>query len=695
VGVAALLVALAACAHPGRREFDSGKEWLESGKTGFAISNLEDAVRKDPRNQEYAYWLNVARIRASQEEAQRAESIEAQDPTAALKALNKAHSLAPSDEQLASRIRDLSARIEGEASQCSSLAAELGQSRDAFGVSRAAVLALRASHLEPERSDLASTAQQLRSDVERYLRVGVIIHCSGRAELCHAARAEYSDFIQSRMRPRATVIATRADLLPFTSSQILTLNIDIELVTATIEQPRSGKSKQSDEIVAIQHVINPTYLDASRLYNQAVDQLQALKISHAANPPASVAAAVIYSYQEENAAQAVNSASALLSMTPMYVESPIKRPYDYVEYEFGAAAKSALRIGVTDNFTGEVVANDTWKADLSPHWIVRSGVSAQDANHLSPTDGESHTASELEASVFTKALLDAERTVEATVDDFLYRRWIALKGAEPGLALTALALYRTTMASEHQLTSISDGELVQRIFSESRPALLRDRGPRIEPVMGHPERESSAKPLLSPVRRVSVRPHAPLEVAPGATLERLISTCQSAVVQIDGPKGSGSGFFVSPDGLILTNEHVVEGAAAVVVRSFGGEVQSAHPIHEDVTRDLALLKVDEASGYLRLANLSTVALGEEVVAIGAPEGLAYTATRGIVSQIRRTDDLVVIQHDAAINPGNSGGPLLDRLGRVVGINTLKVQGEGLGFAISAQDAKQAFPELSH
>ena len=139
-------------------------------------------------------------------------------------------------------------------------------------------------------------------------------------------------------------------------------------------------------------------------------------------------------------------------------------------------------------------------------------------------------------------------------------------------------------------------------------------------------------------------------------------------------RAQGSGFIVSPDGLILTNAHVVEGAKEVTVKLIDHREFKAKVLGSDKTSDIAVLKID-AKGLptVRLGNSDKLGVGDYVLAIGAPFGLEETATAGIVSATGRSlpgDGAVpFIQTDAAVNPGNSGGPLFDASGAVVGINS--------------------------
>jgi len=176
---------------------------------------------------------------------------------------------------------------------------------------------------------------------------------------------------------------------------------------------------------------------------------------------------------------------------------------------------------------------------------------------------------------------------------------------------------------------------------------------------------------------------------PLASIEELVTRTMPAVVTVETGGGQGSGFFVSPD-TVLTNKHVVEGNTAVMVRKSTGGTIHAEVINSSWDFDLAVLKlevVNPTQVYLPLALSSDVHLGAEVIAIGSPLGLRNTVTRGIVSGTRDYRGIAVIQTDAAINPGNSGGPLIDREGRVIGVNTMKLAGDALqslSFAVSVQ-----------
>ena len=169
------------------------------------------------------------------------------------------------------------------------------------------------------------------------------------------------------------------------------------------------------------------------------------------------------------------------------------------------------------------------------------------------------------------------------------------------------------------------------------------------------------------------------------------------------PGGVGSGLIVASDGLILTNSHVVSGAAAIDVSMADGQRAAARVIGEDPHSDIAVLRTDV---HLKAPSLSffdskKIRPGQLAIAIGNPLGFEQTVTAGVVSAVGRTlraytgrliDD--VIQTDAALNPGNSGGPLVDSKGRVIGINTAVIRGaQGICFSVASNTALYVLTQI--
>jgi S1-C subfamily serine protease len=167
--------------------------------------------------------------------------------------------------------------------------------------------------------------------------------------------------------------------------------------------------------------------------------------------------------------------------------------------------------------------------------------------------------------------------------------------------------------------------------------------------------------------------------------------------------GLGSGIVISPDGLVLTNSHVVGSARQIRLRDIEGIVTDARVLGVDPDTDLALLRADGVRDlrYASLGNSQKLRRGQLVVAIGNPLGFESTVTAGVVSALGRSIRSVsgrtiedVIQTDAALNPGNSGGPLVSSAAEVIGINTAIISGaQGICFAVASNTAQFVLSEI--
>lgn len=190
------------------------------------------------------------------------------------------------------------------------------------------------------------------------------------------------------------------------------------------------------------------------------------------------------------------------------------------------------------------------------------------------------------------------------------------------------------------------------------------------------------------------------------TVSRAVELVGPSVAQITvgagGRGGQGSGFVISPDGLIVTNNHVVSDARTVRVYMPDGFSGEARVLGRDPDTDIALIRTDTSlSSSAPLGNSKNLKRGQIAIAIGNPLGFEWTVTAGVISALGRSmraqngrliDD--VIQTDAALNPGNSGGPLVSTSGEVVGVNTAVIRGaQGIAFAVASNTANFVISEI--
>jgi len=195
-------------------------------------------------------------------------------------------------------------------------------------------------------------------------------------------------------------------------------------------------------------------------------------------------------------------------------------------------------------------------------------------------------------------------------------------------------------------------------------------------------------------------------MSPGVALVSTTSYVQDWTGDVEEGKGNGSGSVIDNQGHILTNNHVVEGSTKLTVNLGGDKVYPATIVGRDPDTDLAVIKIDPPPGLpvIPLGDSDKLSVGQKVLAIGNPFGLDRTLTTGVISGLQRpirgTNNRPIdaaIQTDASINPGNSGGPLLDKYGRMIGINSQILSrgggSVGVGFAIPGNIAKRVIPQL--
>lgn len=175
--------------------------------------------------------------------------------------------------------------------------------------------------------------------------------------------------------------------------------------------------------------------------------------------------------------------------------------------------------------------------------------------------------------------------------------------------------------------------------------------------------------------------------------QSIIEQFQKAIIQIATPGGTGTGFYVKEYDLIVTNDHVVANNAEVTIAGKVFDKALSRVWYTDRKHDLAFLEAPKNTDMpeIKLGHYEEMKDGDQVVAIGHPFGLNYTATQGVISKVDRIrEGLKFIQIDAAINPGNSGGPLVNNKGEIIGVNSFIIRGgDNLGFALPVNYLREA------
>lgn len=477
---------------------------------------------------------------------------------------------------------------------------------------------------------------------------------------CAIDSAYLRDFVRSKIHP----VANRDEGSSLTFD--ITPTCEISDSAGPVERVPSAYT------AGIQQLANPDYEMAQAQLADARASLAKLTLEQALNPPVGAWAGAAAGLAKGLAEVRVSTAQRRLIETPPFLERPVSAPYSAVKRTITRTGTMRFRIRLNDADTG---FTDTREAsmfgELSDDEFT--GVMTTDERGLRNKEAVLPQASALHALILKSDATELERSFNELLQSALLTR--AQNGDDKVKRLGSLLFAYDIGPNSSLMTPVAG---IVKALSDAPLAALLSVNPPAPP----------ARPA-KPVPAVNATANKSSRVNVAATALR-------ALVRITSSTGSGTGFLVSADGLVVSNAHVVGNATRLTARNMDGEEFLMSIVATDDRRDLALLRVVGWNAEpLRVDDTGNVSVGEDVLAVGNPLGLEGTVTRGIVSAKRRIDDVAVIQIDAAISPGSSGGPLLNEQGDVIGITSWKINSErtsaeSLGFAVAAPEITKAF-----
>ena len=467
---------------------------------------------------------------------------------------------------------------------------------------------------------------------------------------------------------------------------VLSLNVMGIRCAASTQERLNAKDVNSSYVLTQSQEANPEYTRLqTELFNAQIELNRSLANYNALVDPWARLGA---SFGVAAARGSVNRIAGRLNSTPPYFSEPVYSPYTYLSFEAVRSARVTGHILGSLEDSHRVLFDHVLSTDAESRDTGVSGTMPQDRAGVQDKTPVLRTEEALRAEAKEKFMNALKAEVRKGILEWSSELFADQLRAKNGIGALALGIqvkgiseqtgYSTPVAEEavrfvndflfdtpDELVSLSQENFSERLsrLKPSRDALGQEDS-----------RESTSRQEMQDV------------------LERVLR----AVVTIETEEKRGSGFLVSSDGLIVTNEHVISGARLIVARRGDSEEYLARVVTSDAELDLAILQIpSKSSDYLQLGT-DIPRVGTEVWAVGSPLGLTGTVTRGIVSSIRRAGAATVIQIDAPINPGSSGGPLIDGSGLVIGVNTLKLMKEGIegvGFALGADEVRRALPRM--
>jgi S1-C subfamily serine protease/tetratricopeptide (TPR) repeat protein len=431
---------------------------------------------------------------------------------------------------------------------------------------------------------------------------------------------------------------------------------------------QSTEPVNSTYVAGYNQLANPEYLQLQMQLASAQQDLNRAEYNNSVNPNFGTGFAL------GMAQGRVNRLRSALASTQPYISQPIVQQYQYQRFQAYRAFEISGTLDVYIKGASTSVASKPINTLSEDRQSGVSGVLPQDqsgAKNVQPAFLGLETYAARASAEFASKLQFAARE---SVASYFARR--ATSKSLPGSERLAATLY---------VLDVADGTQYEPLKGAIKAGVKN----------GSLSTDEEISDFRAPLLPLPPGTEANAEdVGQASNTETFnIELAIDAVVSIETDAGhAGSGFFITPACLVITNEHVISGAEVIVLKNAKKRLFSGSVVAKDPERDLALLRTNARTCSSLSLQLSRPAVGADVYAIGDPLGLERTVTKGIVSSLRQTGSGIhYVQIDAALNPGNSGGPLLTRDGKVIGVNTFAFRGaQGLNFAVSSEEIKTAF-----
>jgi len=473
------------------------------------------------------------------------------------------------------------------------------------------------------------------------------------------------NLVDSEIRPLLSELQTELENDLSVSSGAPQYQIAVSVDVKRTDLPRVNLQKKQSRYVATRiQKTNPRYIQLQQELQQALIELSIKEAERDASPT-NFGTAFLVGWAQGK----VLSLQEQLVQTSPFFEEPVIQPYEYTTFQ--------SRREISATFTGLLTDAASTELDKVDSTVQIESVGEGIEGAL-PQDQTRIENKEPKLASFGEMLLKLQQDLRVTAKEAMHK---LLSSAFLDLASKA---YSQEQAVEVMGNLLFASDFLPKEEASELKALWAD-----DDILFNRLPELSTFSSLVDEYRVKVDGSKDV---PSLNATELVTRVIPALVAIETDEKTGSGFIVDNNGTIVTNSHVISGASRIKVRTQSGDIFLGSVIREDPSKDLALLRISATTPtYLKLADITSVEVGEDVFAFGNPLGLEGTVTRGIVSAIRNIDGTRFLQIDAPINPGNSGGPVVNTKGVVVGVVTSKIgeEYESLGFAVSV-DVLQSF-----